>query len=292
MTNVETAQRQNDELHFLLAAYPDPEEAWIDNEDDGFETLPRANRRLVARLNSDGAELMIGFVLRLSMPHSYPLEDTLRISGRVDEHTDVVLLKKAHNSLPELIAFCRGVAESFKGAEALLAVLNGAEDWINNLTSVDLGSDDLMNTTEDYSCFRKLDRTSTVVVRSSLVGRRIIYCHHIISTKKRSEMKRLSKELYLTGIVKVGWPGLILVEGTEDNCEIFYNSIRRWNWQHLQVRGEMQVGLDGEDISLHRRFTSFQETTDISVVAERCRKVGLEDLFNCWRTGRGPGGNR
>jgi hypothetical protein len=42
------------------------------------------------------------------------------------------------------------------------------------------------------------------------------------------------------GYVKIGWPGLILIERLDDACNHFYDDIRKWAWEYLVVRGEMQ----------------------------------------------------
>ena len=65
-----------------------------------------------------------------------------------------------------------------------------------------------------------------------------------------------------------------MIEGLEENCISFYDDIRGWAWKYLVVRGEqLEQGMS------NRKFDSFLETEDMSVVAEHCRQVGLEALF-------------
>ena len=86
--------------------------------------------------------------------------------------------------------------------------------------------------------------------------------------------------------MKIGWPGIIIVEGREYDCNEFYDTIRRWPWKYLVVRGEERLperqqpnnDAAGVDPRL-RRFHSFQEMDDMSTLAARCHDVGLHDLF-------------
>ena len=110
-----------------------------------------------------------------------------------------------------------------------------------------------------------------------ILGRRLIYSHHIIAKRKRVDLQQLARDYHLTGYVKIGWPGLIVVEGREEDCQQFYDAIRGWSWQYLVVRGEMQESVSALDQA--RRFVGFQEVPDMSIVANRCREVGLEALF-------------
>jgi len=115
-----------------------------------------------------------------------------------------------------------------------------------------------------------------------VLGRRLIYSHHIISKTKRANMKQLASQYQLTGYVKIGWPGIIVLEGAEEHCQEFYEEIKSWAWKYLVVRGEQQETVsknNGRTLDSCRKFLSFQETSDMKVVAEHCKQVGLESLF-------------
>lgn len=70
------------------------------------------------------------------------------------------------------------------------------------------------------------------------LGRRCIYFHHILATGKRMFIRAVSKKLQLQGLCKIGYPGILLVEGTEDACEIFVKLLQRLRWKLMVVRGE------------------------------------------------------
>ncbi|KAL3910601.1 MAG: hypothetical protein SGARI_002043 [Bacillariaceae sp.] len=80
--------------------------------------------------------------------------------------------------------------------------------------------------------------------------------------------------------MKIGWPGLLIIEGDDDACIELYDRIRRWAWQYLVMRGEQQEVVPREStIDDMRKFPLFVEVEDMSTVAEHCRNVGLEALF-------------
>jgi hypothetical protein len=134
------------------------------------------------------------------------------------------------------------------------------------------------------------------VASTLLVGRRLIYSHHIIAKSKRSDLASLFGELDLTGYVKVGWPGVILIEGPEESCAQFFEAIRRWSWQHLAVRGEMRQPVELLDGGQGRRFRRllppYSEVDELSVISRHCQQVGLEPLFRTLLKGQGATASR
>lgn len=58
------------------------------------------------------------------------------------------------------------------------------------------------------------------------------------STTKRSEILHQAKELQLTGILKHGFPGIVIVEGELQNVLEYVRRIQRLRWQQMSVRGE------------------------------------------------------
>ena len=117
-----------------------------------------------------------------------------------------------------------------------------------------------------------------------ILGRRILFSHHIIADSKRSAVCNWAAELKLSGFSKIGWPGLILVEGDEENCKIYVQSLQRLRWKMLVVRGEQQVkgdmgqSLDDLRVIKNKRFIEFGKN-QMSQFAQTCRDYDLEDLF-------------
>ena len=111
-----------------------------------------------------------------------------------------------------LVHFCQTEATVFandhEGGEAVWQVLNRAEEWIRTQwcdirhcfqqsiqVVQQIKSDDVATTTTTTTTTS--DQTST-----QIIGR-------------RRDMLRLAKQYNLGGYAKIGWPGIIIIEGQE-----------------------------------------------------------------------------
>ena len=302
------------EVEFVTSAYS-PEEAWCDNADENYSRKAiQICRRLDLRDPTCATNTEIQICLTLVLPSSYPTESALQVEGVVMPNGRKIsgksvgsnsatattgeeylrMQKVVYNLLPSLISSCRKISNEYAGEEAVFIVLNHAEEWIQEEWPVLYKSQRDKSNGHGNSPWiapaaqRSLHDGSIVVV----LGRRLIYSHHIISKIKRRDIRDLAKQYNLTGYVKIGWPGIIIVEGLENDCIAFYDVIRRWAWQYLVVRGEQQEQLTpsiasgntstNDDVALlesHRKFRTFEEVDDMSIVAQHCREVGLEALF-------------
>eukprot|EP00471_Norrisiella_sphaerica_P004388 CAMPEP_0184481754 /NCGR_PEP_ID=MMETSP0113_2-20130426/3320_1 /TAXON_ID=91329 /ORGANISM="Norrisiella sphaerica, Strain BC52" /LENGTH=337 /DNA_ID=CAMNT_0026861081 /DNA_START=139 /DNA_END=1152 /DNA_ORIENTATION=- len=77
--------------------------------------------------------------------------------------------------------------------------------------------------------------------RKVLLGRRLIFSHHIINTAKREAVVKFAVQLGLSGCSKIGWPGVILIEGLEENVREYVDAISRLRWKHLTGCNESQT---------------------------------------------------
>ena len=321
----ECRERQEAELEFVTSAY-NPEEAWWEevekkkNTDGTEESRHRSvivHRIIPLTVSSspspsspdEGEDVApsslpssLRMYLRLTLPQNYPHEK-LSVEGSVDgsgkgqtsSSLALLLRKTAMDSLPALIVACNTVLNECLGEESVFPVFSAAEEWISNEWPVIVRQ--AQKSTQQHQQEqnrRSLKGTGSQNIISktkmNTLGRRLIYSHHIISKKKRADIKSLVSDYNLTGYMKIGWPGLIIIEGHELHCQQFYDDIRPWKWQYLVVRGEQQEepviqsthdtkNGDGPVIDSLRRFPTFEEVDDMSVVATACREVGLEELF-------------
>ncbi|CAB9517252.1 RWD domain-containing protein 2B [Seminavis robusta] len=264
MAEDELEERRQAELEFVSSAYA-PEEAWCSTTQKEANLL--VHRRLQLTNGKDDALLEV--VLTLTMTSGYPAVAPLEISFTLEPGGSAQLIKAAFNGMPQMVAGCTEVARSLVGEEALFAVLSHAEEWIAEqwpqFCTTAAATSSTTATTADPSH------------NSNVLGRRLIYSHHIISKVKRANLKDLASHYQLTGYVKIGWPGLIIIEGPEHHCQYFYDDIKQWAWKYLVVRGEQQE--KGNNLDALRKFDQFWEVSDMSMVADHCRQVGLESLF-------------
>jgi len=116
------------------------------------------------------------------------------------------------------------------------------------------------------------------------LGRRAMFSHHIIAASKRQAISQWAQQLRLGGIAKIGWPGLIIVEGNESDVRAYVEALSRLRWKHFVVRGEQVIeGTHGQCLddlrALPLSFEEFGPDTGMSEFASRCRQHGLEELF-------------
>jgi len=278
-------ERRQAELEFVTAAYR-PDEAWCEPSAVPSRS-PIIHRRIVLRDDAHGTSVPLR--LSLTLVPGYPSQEELPVLLQVDSGpassscSSSSLLKLVYDEsvLTSLRDHCRSVASSVPGQEAVFLVLTAAEEWVQETwPSILLASvSQSQATTPTTSTEDPLDTPN----KTRIWGRRLIYSHHIIAPSKRNDLQSLARQYQLSGYVKIGWPGIIVMEGWEDACQDFYDEIRQWSWQYLVVRGEMQQAVlkdDNDDETTYRRFPhGLQEVDDMSIVANACREADLEALF-------------
>eukprot|EP00948_MAST-09A_sp_MAST-9A-sp1_P003822 g3822.t1 len=137
----------------------------------------------------------------------------------------------------------------------------------------------------------KINLTRNNNIKSSVVlGRRCIFFHHIIANSKRKAVLEHASQLEIGGFSKIGWPGIVIVEGAEENIKLYVRALQRLRWKLMVVRGEYQntIALSSdqtidEALNNARAITPFSMKEfgpeEMSAMAQACRNCGLEDLF-------------
>ncbi len=70
------------------------------------------------------------------------------------------------------------------------------------------------------------------------LARKLVHFHHIIAQSKRHAILEGARELDVGGVCKIGWPGLLVLEGPEDGCNELVRKLRRLKWQMMKIRGD------------------------------------------------------
>ena len=109
-------------------------------------------------------------------------------------------------------------------------------------------------------------------------------------------MIRTALQLGLSGISKIGWPGVIVIEGDENACQEYVRYVSSLRWKQLTVRGEEVYEMKEEDNCRtdqgHRHLIEILnlELDNISVTAEKTNKkfetrvnVSSLQIDNCLR---------
>ncbi len=99
--------------------------------------------------------------------------------------------------------------------------------------------------------------TQTTATKKETFCRVWLYMHHIYSKTKRKNILSLASDLELSGFCLPGKPGVVCIEGTEQNTKQFYSVLRRWNWKSITCRHREEVL--SHDIDDCRKITGFEE---------------------------------
>ena len=120
---------------------------------------------------------------------------------------------------------------------------------------------------------RVVDTPTTVNIQ---LQRRCVYFHHILSSEKRKCISNWASELQIGGFCKVGYPGILIVEGEDCNIVQYIRLLQQLRWKLMVVRGEESVtdGLRKLDYA-----TGIVETQNSAEIAKWCEACGLLPLF-------------
>ncbi|KAK6589582.1 hypothetical protein RS030_203132 [Cryptosporidium xiaoi] len=120
-------------------------------------------------------------------------------------------------------------------------------------------------------------------------GMRACYSHHIRSKIKRKLICEWARELSLGGFCKIGYPGIIILEGPEECCLEYTRRLQRLRWKHFVVRGEIidEISLifnkEGKvDLDSMRKLPERMielPPEQMKTLAKYCDELGIKDLF-------------
>lgn len=295
------AERQLAELDALRAVFFEADAVYVDDKSvDALQqaaaaehglTLP--NPLLISVLVYSGDEAIKarwrgGIQLRAVLPHGYPLDgcdhvvfwlepDALAAGGGPLE--DEVFGTRWQQASAELLG-C--------GGEVLLPLAQCAADlvreWFDE-ASFDCGVEDDADEDLALALFEEelAGTTAQMPTGPPTLGRCAMFSHHIIAAGKRQAISQWAKQLGLGGLAKIGWPGVIIVEGPEGDVRAYVDALSRLRWKHFVVRGEQTIeARANQSLDELRVITpGFEEfgTDQMSQFAARCKQYGIEELF-------------
>lgn len=257
---VENMEQQLFELEMLEAMYPGENELIMDD----MNIIGDVRKWLIAAECNNNIEFLpprISFQLKLTFdegnktldvsilyPHQYPSSDLMEIyvKSRQDalNRTKQCELNQALSEyIKENVIF---------GEVCLISVIS----WLNENCPIYIQQ----SKEEEEAKTVSLKKVKSVASSSRFL-RLWIYSHHIYSKIKRKDILDLSNEFQLTGFCMPGKPGIVCLEGTENNCNDAWSIIKSWNWKKINVRHqEVEKAEENEQsINVFRRFNDFQE---------------------------------
>lgn len=69
----------------------------------------------------------------------------------------------------------------------------------------------------------------------------IMYSHHIIAKSKITLIKTLFKSLNLKGLLLIGWPGAIIIEGSVQSVDFFFEEMKGLKWKLFREKGRLEI---------------------------------------------------
>lgn len=213
-------------------------------------------------LKSTGTETV---ELQITYPPEYPdVPVQFSVSWPSRSRSDTELLRQ------ELLE----IATAAQGDVVVLQLYQRVLDAITDQRSMPAEDQQTL----DSACQQELLQPPSAPV--VVLGRRAIYFHHIINENKRRVVKDWALELQLGGFSKIGWPGIVIVEGAESDCQEYVRRLQHLRWRQMVVRGEQTQ--QGETMDAMRTMPKgFQEfpTNGMSSLAAACGAAGVTELF-------------
>ncbi|KAL3666611.1 hypothetical protein V7S43_008234 [Phytophthora oleae] len=268
------ALQQLEEIECMFSMFPDVQELQVDMEAKSSleefvasDGMPRPECRIVYTLfYNDLAFDREVPTLTLTCPPGYPESDPMLFEMKCPQLSRADM-ENLNAELKEL-AIAAYEAQELVG----LQLYQQMSDFLSQVQS--------RARVEDEQCDVPPQETAECVL-----GRRAIYFHHIIASNKRRVVKEWARELQLGGFSKIGWPGVVIVEGAESNVQEYVRRLQHLRWKQITVRGEQTEGVKDDSTegidSLRRLPCSFHEFPEngMSDLAAACQAAGLEELF-------------
>ncbi|XP_041973551.1 RWD domain-containing protein 2B [Aricia agestis] len=256
-TLAECLSQQLCEIELLKSMYP--------NNDDIVFTDRKIIDVITNFLNSESKKEFvpdhIDFILKLSvnenklemcvnLPSFYPNEDP-EIYLRCNQ-----LNRQQETSLNEnLSKFIK--AEKQEGEVCIYTAISWVQEHLDEFISITLHEprDQHQHEQEDIKFCRYW-----------------IYSHHIYNKRKREVIVNVAKDYKLTGFCLPGKPGIIYIEGDENDCHEWWKVIKSMNWKKIVLRKNNIF--EQSERKKQQKFTSFQEISFASCKQSKHSNMG------------------
>ena len=196
-------------------------------------------------------------VIDFTLPSGYPSHERPSVRVRVGEGS------RARNQYITASA-CDFVREQEEETEGEMCIMETIQYILENAGGVG----------EEYDKRSNAPKVKESKEQSATFVRQYIYSHHIRGKIKRRDMKALSKQYDLTGFVLVSKPGVILIEGWEENVSAFWVEIRTWQWKRIMSKMTDEVPfVASEETPTFQEFIrkerAFQDFSELLVPNQR-----------------------
>eukprot|EP00581_Thalassiosira_minuscula_P002162 CAMPEP_0183740262 /NCGR_PEP_ID=MMETSP0737-20130205/59107_1 /TAXON_ID=385413 /ORGANISM="Thalassiosira miniscula, Strain CCMP1093" /LENGTH=853 /DNA_ID=CAMNT_0025975265 /DNA_START=26 /DNA_END=2587 /DNA_ORIENTATION=+ len=262
-----------DELAFIRSAFSSHEISVDDKQVIYTLQLP---------MDNDSGDVRID--ISVTLPIRYPSIGVNEIKVAMNEKSTCSpeMRKIALDALPTLQEICLIEARAREGSIALLSIFSVADMW---------AKDDwyaVMAKQLSHSKGKGKPSSKTSGGKGSFeFCAFLIYTHHIVDPDKIQLVKKSASKLNLGGYIKIGRPGLILVEGSQPDCEALLETLllnrkklrerggKNFDTATFSPAGKMQR-YDNER-QLPKKLEQLEAQDGMDEIKDACRKLGLLD---------------
>nr|CAB3265835.1 RWD domain-containing protein 2B-like [Phallusia mammillata] len=246
---VEVVEMQLSEVDVLQSIFPNDNEVVIEDlvtyatmkryvETNGKSAKP--SKMLPLKLNLTSEEPRCVIEMKTSLPLHYPIDEMPEVFLRCDKMT-----RNVQQKFNEDLSDFKSTLEM--GEICLYQIAQWALDNIHHYLKI-TDTDD----TDEISSLQPTDNATFT--------RLWIYSHHIYNKEKRKCILEWAKELQLTGFSMPGKPGVVCVEGLQENCEEYWQRLRRQTWKRLTIAHRMDETSTEENKKTLESFRKFHTT--------------------------------
>jgi len=216
----QSKERLEAELRFVASAYGKEEAQVLDRT--------KVIRHL--QLPTDRSNV-VQIDFSLTIPEGYPSSDTLFVDVELSSFTPCasIIRSAIFDALYVMVRACRMEARALEGNEAIMSILSIAENWVQS---------EWPARRSKLFPVQNVRRSGSRSPRQVEICQLVVYARRIDSVDEIKYMKRAASKLHLGGYIKTGKPGLIVVEGLEDDCEKFLSRM-------IRVREKLSERLSG-----------------------------------------------
>eukprot|EP01135_Chromosphaera_perkinsii_P007572 Nk52_evm28s914 gene=Nk52_evmTU28s914 len=281
----ECAQRQVDEVEVIRSMYPD--EFAFETGEATFETLKvdleqSEDAINIGRVSSGASVFAFSLCIRFLDSEECDEKDKYEIKVTFEIPSGYPLLESASmgvssSSLERKV--CSDMAskikehcESHQGNEVGLTVLEFVQEAFPELVK------GLQTKATSTKAEKKAE---TVRNRKTELAVCLFWMHHIKSTTKRKNIIAWSNELSLRGYSKPGYPGIVVVEGENEDVSEYIRRLKALKWKAIAVRCHQLFEIEsGKSLEEMRHIgDSMCELETMSQLSERMRLADLEDIM-------------
>ncbi|NXH21678.1 RWD2A protein, partial [Bucco capensis] len=240
----ECLEQQLLEMEMLLAMFP--KEGEIKLEEEAVPGVQRYLRsaggalppQLEFSIAIDVGEAKVKVELQVLLPHLYP-----HVAPRLFARSDALHRQQQQQLNTALTSHISSLAPGE-------LCIYEAVQWVKDKSLPYL----------EKSSKSSAESASEAVVVKETLHRLWIYSHHLYRQELRRKILDSAKKLNLTGFCLTGKPGVICVEGLQENCEEFWHVIRYPNWKHISCKHTESVEAEGsiDDLRLFHAFEELQ----------------------------------